>query len=229
MGFQGLLNCNSDEKAPNSSLSALLKYDYNNNTNVMAGIESYDHAKESKPNTIVAHIAHGRNLLNGVNVYGAFISAYLLQEKHFKYQNLFIAGRNRFCDVILEFNSEKSAIQSNSELIEYDKTLGLKIATTLSPSLTVGGDTEFMINNNKLTNRLFTNFQLNKTTSLKSKWEDKDKSVTLSLNHCFQDILSLGMTGKFNMIKNENKSCKCPMPKIQSKLGFSLEINDSLI
>lgn len=225
-----------DEKEESYSLSALVKYSYGNCTNLMVGIDGYDHAKGERPNILSVHCAHGRNLANGINVYGAVIAGYLLKEKQLKYQRTVLAGRNSFFDVMLEYNIDKIeqsisdvSMSTENPSVNFKKTIGLAIVTNLSPHFTVGGDTEFKINDHLLTNRLFTNFQLSNETILKTKWEDTDKSVTLSLSHCFRGLLTLGMTGKFNMVKNDNDSCKCLLPKIRSKLGFSLEILDSFI
>ena len=48
----------------------------------------------------------------------------------------------------------------------------------MTKKLTLGGDTEFNITNNEVKSRFFAMFDVDPSTKVKAKWEDKDKSVS---------------------------------------------------
>jgi len=62
------------------------------------------------------------------------------------------------------------------------------------------------------------------------KWDDKDKSIMLKMNHDFRGLFKLGIVGKFTPgeeNKKENKFFK--IPSFKTKTGISINISESLI
>lgn len=232
-----LLKLNTKEDNMSYNLKTHLRYHFSNHTMLSAGIEEFEHTKESKPNYVSFCLLHGHGLENGLKFYGGLYTGYLIQEKMIKFQQLMISFKNSSFNSLLNFTmnnnrSNQSSLpdkDSNEKATGFDKSLSLKIHNKLSDNITIGGDIDFNINSYSLSNRLFTNYQLNQDTLLKSKWEDNDRSVTLTMNHNFRGLLRFGVSGKYILVRHDPNKCKFPMPLIKTKYGLYLEVNETLI
>lgn len=231
------------EKVSNWPISATLRYHLGNHTLISAGVDDLDFTKEKYSGMIKAYALHGKALDNGLKLYGGVCGGYSLLDKICKFTNFVLSLKNGTLNALLNMSfikkkepniyipnpSEAEIKKSYSYLKDYDKVISVKADNKITQKLTLGGDTEFNITNNEVKSRFFALYDIEPDTVVKAKWEDKDKSVTMTVNHNFRGLLNLAVTGKFSVVKKSDSAVQSKLIPFTSKLGMSIEVNETLI
>ena len=231
------------EKVSNWPISATLRYHLGNHTLISAGVEDLDFTKEKYGGMIKAYALHGKALDNGIKLYGGVCGGYSLLDKMCKFTNFVLSLKNGTFNSLLNMSfikkkdpnlcnpssSEEQTKKGCCCLKDCDKVISVKADNKITQKLTLGGDTEFNITNKEVKSRFFALYDIEPDTAVKARWEDKDKSVTMTVNHNFRGLLNFAVTGKFSAVKKSDFAIQSKLIPFTSKLGMSIEVNETLI
>lgn len=219
------MNTNEDEMS--ADLKAHLRYHYKANSLISVGIEDYKHGKGKIPNQLSLYALQSYKKDNAMNIFGGFYSSYLLKERYLNFHKFLLSYSNRKFNSLLSFNLTKD--NDKETKTPFTKNISLKVFNSVSDKVILGGDIDCNITKNIITRRLFVNYALDENTFLKSKWEDSDKSFTLTLHQSFRDLIKFSLSGKFNFVRNDYDKSHCSIPRLKSKFGMSIELNQAII
>lgn len=127
----------------------------------------------------------------------------------------------------LKFN-KKDTVINEVPVQYYEKIMSFKLLKKINEFLTCGGETNFSIDTQKIDSILYSKHEIEPNTTLKTLWIDREKSITFGLTKVFRGILKAGINYKIfpkTSFFSSNKKENC----FSSKLGFKLEIDDTLL
>ena len=229
-----------NEKLSALPISSYIRYHYDKHTMFSVGVEDVDVLKEKYDGLVKAYALRGKKLDNGIKIYGGVCSGYQLKDKINQFVSFALSLKNKTINALMNFGlnrKENLPLNDASEgeqkckcsLEKYEKVISVKADNKMTKKLTLGGDTEFNITNNEVKSRFFAMFDVDPSTKVKAKWEDKDKSVTMTLIHNFRGLLNMAVSGKVYGVKKENYSLPACLPAFKTKFGVALEVNETLI
>lgn len=223
--------------------SYTIRYLIHNSTLFSLGIEEYDYTKSKIGGILKLYGLHGKQLENGIKLFGGLCLGYNINNKQTKNINcvLSLSNNDKF-KTIIDYDMKLQNNPSNQDnanpiknfISNSEKVLNIKTNNKINNDLLLGLHSIFNITTNTFKNIVFMNYKIDPFTNMKAKWEDNDKSITLMLNQKLIDIMSITVSGKITPIQNDKK-CKCVslvhkwlMP-YKTKLGVSLDFKGGLL
>lgn len=207
-------------------ISFISKYKFKNNLSLQCGIKDYDPMKEKSLCTICAGFTKPFSLWENNHLFTGFLLTYSLKEKFFKSNEFGFNICNTYLNTLLNITFNKKSKNSIAE-----KLIKFKGEINSTGRLTLGTEVHYDSEDNKGTKlQLFSNYIIDQFTNFITKWDDKDKSITIKMKHDFRGLAKLKIFGKFTPLevdKNEKKKIK--IPSFGSKIGINVDIFEHLL
>jgi len=220
------IDIDNTEKPTSTPIDIIAKYNLKNELVLQLGIKDYDLIKEKMPSNICAGISKPFKLWGNNKLNTSIIMNYSIYEKYLKNCNFCLGINNSYLKTLLNCNYNRKNKSSQSE-----KELKINGEIKVSNKLSMGTEINYSNSGSRGTKiQLFTKYIIDQFTVFMGKWDDKDKSIMLKMNHDFRGLFKLGIVGKFTPgeeNKKENKFFK--IPSFKTKTGISINISESLI
>ena len=231
-----------NDKLSSFPISYNIRYLIHNSTLFSLGIEDYDYTKNKIGGILKLYGLHGKQLENGIKLFGGLCLGYNIKDKQTKNINCVLSlANNDKLKTIIDYDmklSNKPSNQNNVHIKDFilnsEKVINIKTNNKINNDLLLGLHSIFGITSNTLKNIVYMNYKIDPFTNMKAKWEDNDKSITLMLNQKFIDIMSITVSSKITPIQTDNKRQCVSLPHkwlipYKAKLGVSLEFKGGLL
>ena len=233
------------DKLSSFPVSCNVRYLMHNSTLFSLGIEDYDYTKNKIGGMLKLYGLHGKQLENGMKLFGGLCLGYDIKDKQTKNINCVLSFTNNdkfktIIDYDMKLQNKPSTIDTkqgnNAHLRKFilnsNKVINIKTDNKINNALLLGLHSVFNITSNSFKNIVFMNYKFNSFTNMKAKWEDNNKSITLMLNQNFIDIMSVTVSGQITPVQNDARKCVSPAHKwlvpYKTKFGVSLEFKGGL-
>lgn len=208
------------DKISSFPINFLTKYTFKNNSSIQIGIKNYDIKNLNNLPLISPGLSFN---FWGNKIFTGCLVDYCLKEKFFKSSKIEVKMSNKFLKSLIDFNFDKKNKSSN-----YEKLVKFNGEINVTNNLSLGTEVEYNTKDKKGTKlKLFSNFIIDQFTNFVSEWNDKDKSITLNMEHDFRGLAKLRIKGKFTPSETEKIISK--VPSFKSKIGLSVDIFEPLL
>ena len=220
------LDLDNTEKITSVPINVIAKYKFKNNLSLQLGIKDFNLIKEKTPSCICAGFSKPFNLWRNNKLSMEVLLNYSLNDKYFKSNNFKFDINNSYLKSLFSFGFNKKNKNSKSE-----KNVKFKGEINVSNKFSLGTEVNYNSEDSKGTKvQLFSKYIMDQFTNFLGKWDDKDKSVTLKMEHDFRGLIKLGIISKFTPVEGDKKTGGfCKLPPFNTKTGISLDISEPLL
>ncbi len=213
------------ENPASTPIDVIAKYNLKNNLVLQLGIKDYDLIKAKMPTNFCAGISKPFNFLGNNKLNTSIFMNYSLYEKFLKNCNFCLGINNSYLKTVLNCNYNKKSKSSQSE-----KELKMNGEIKVSNKMIMGTEINYFSSDHGAKIKLFTKYIIDQFTDFMGKWDDKDKSIMLKMNHDFRGLFKLGIEGKFTPVEENKKECKLfKIPSFKVKTGILIDISEQFI
>lgn len=220
------LNLLSTEKISSVPTNIIAKYKFKNNLSFHLGLKDFNLIRIKNPSCICAGFSKPFNLWGNNKLFTEVILNYVYRDKFFKSNVFNFDISNTYLKTLLSLGFNKKSKNSKCE-----KNLKFKGEINVSDKFSLGTEVNYDSDDTKGTKvQLFSKYILDQFTNFLGKWDDKDKSVSLKMEHDFRGLIKLSINSKFTPVEGDKKSGGfCKLPPFKTKTGISLDISEPVL
>ena len=213
--------------------SLACRYHYKNSSVFSLGINDYDHSKGSLNGILNLYGLHGKQLENGLRLYGGLCLGFKLKDKVTpNFMNCVLSLKNETFNTLIDYEmkNEKNEMEKSGiyDIVKgCEKIVNVKSDCKINDKLSIGGHTGLNVTKGVIKNVFFANYDIDKEMVVKGKWEDVDKSVTVTFYQKVANLVGIAVSGRVCPIKKEGG--KGMFVPFKTKIGVSLDFNGSLL
>lgn len=206
-----------------------LRYHFGDNYISSFGVESLNPFKSSKPDVISAWGLAGtsinsNNFLNGFKVYTGSYTGISISQNALQFQKFLIGIKNGAnLNSYFEYgtnrvNKKAKNIQGDEvDTYGFEKLLSIKLNGSID-KFKLGGDLVYNFNTQNLGAKVFVDYAIDNSTSIKAKLEN-NKSLIVGLTHNFKGSVNFGVVSKFDYFSGRDGK----LNSIKTKFGVTAE------